>query len=139
MMQALKGGLLYFVVVFAVGFVLGTIRTLWVIPRFGARTAELMETPIMLIVSIVTARWTVARFVVPSMPSARLAFHFRTGKGIASVKCPRHLKRVDIAAIDLVDSRIADAFRAPAVDFPVAIPTRRNVGAIICMAAGDQE
>jgi hypothetical protein len=30
------------------GFVLGTIRTLLVVPRVGARTAEQMETPIML-------------------------------------------------------------------------------------------
>ena len=71
-MQILKAGVLYFVLVFAVGFVLGTIRTLWLVPRFGARAAELMETPIMLIVTIITARWLVARLAVPSMPSARL-------------------------------------------------------------------
>lgn len=41
---------------------LGTIRTLWVVPRFGARTAELMETPIMLIVIVFSARW------IPSTP-----------------------------------------------------------------------
>jgi hypothetical protein len=32
-MQVVKAGALYFVVVFAVGFVLGAIRTLWVVPR----------------------------------------------------------------------------------------------------------
>jgi hypothetical protein len=32
--------------------VLGTIRTLWVTPRFGARMAELMEMPLMLVVTI---------------------------------------------------------------------------------------
>ena len=71
-MQILKAGVLYFVLVFAVGLVLGTIRTVWLVPRVGARAAELMETPIMLIVTIVTARWLVARLAVPSMPSARL-------------------------------------------------------------------
>jgi hypothetical protein len=41
--QILKASLLYFAPVFGVGFVLGTIRTLWVAPRVGMRIAELME------------------------------------------------------------------------------------------------
>ncbi len=47
-MAILKAGVLYFALVFGAAFVLGTIRTLWVAPRFGTRRAELMETPIML-------------------------------------------------------------------------------------------
>jgi len=57
---------------FGAGFVLGTIRTLWVVQRVGTRKAELMETPIMLVVTIVAARWTVLRLSVPMMWSARL-------------------------------------------------------------------
>ena len=71
-MQVVKAGVLYFVLVFAVGFVLGTIRTLWIVPRFGTRTAELMETPIMFVVTIVAARSIVCRLAVPSTRSARL-------------------------------------------------------------------
>jgi hypothetical protein len=71
-MQVVKAGVLYFTLVFGAGFVLGTIRTLWVVPRVGTRNAELMETPIMLVISIVAARWTVLRLAVPSAPSARL-------------------------------------------------------------------
>ncbi len=71
-MQAMKAGVLYFALVFGAGFVLGTIRTLWVVPRVGARTAELMEMPIMLAVTILAARWTVLRLSVPMMWSARL-------------------------------------------------------------------
>ena len=70
-MQAVKAGILYFALVFGAGFVLGTIRTLWVVPRVGARK-ELMETPIMLGVIIVVARWIVIRLAVPPAPSARL-------------------------------------------------------------------
>jgi len=70
--HVVKAGALYFALVFAVGFVLGTIRTLWFVPRVGARTAELMEMPIMLAVTIVAARWTVLRLSVPMMWSARL-------------------------------------------------------------------
>jgi len=72
-MQIQKAGLLYFALVFGAGFVLGSIRILWVVPRFGARMAELMETPIMFVVTIAAARWIVRRLAVPSVPSRRLA------------------------------------------------------------------
>ena len=71
-MQVVKAGALYFALVFGAGFVLGTVRTLWVVPRVGTRTAELMEMPIMLAVTIVAARWTVLHLKVPSIWSARL-------------------------------------------------------------------
>jgi hypothetical protein len=71
-MQTLKAGALYFGIVFGVGFVLGTIRTFWLVPRVGARMAELMEQPFMLVVTIVAARWTVLYLAVPSLPFARL-------------------------------------------------------------------
>jgi hypothetical protein len=75
-MRILKAGVLYFALVFGAGFVLGTIRTLWIVPRVGARMAELMETPIMLVITIFAARWTVRRLVVPSTPPARLGMGF---------------------------------------------------------------
>lgn len=71
-MQAMKAGVLYFALVFGAGFVLGTIRTLWIVPRLGTRTAELVEMPIMLAATIVAARWTVLRMSVPMMWSGRL-------------------------------------------------------------------
>ena len=71
-MQILKAGGLYFTLVFGAGFVLGPIRILWVVPRLGTRMAELMETPIMLAVMIVAARWIVRRLAVPFTPSSRL-------------------------------------------------------------------
>jgi hypothetical protein len=40
LMQTLRAGVLYFTVVFAAGFVLGTIRTLWIVSRFGTRAAN---------------------------------------------------------------------------------------------------
>src|SRR5579864_5724489 len=72
-MQILKAGSLYFVMVFAVGFVLGTIRTLWIVPRIGTRKAELMEAPVMLVVTILTARWAVLQLAIARILSARLA------------------------------------------------------------------
>jgi hypothetical protein len=71
-MHALKAGALYFALVFAAGLVFGTIRTIWLVPRVGARRAELVEMPIMLVVTIVAARWTVLRLSVTMMWSARI-------------------------------------------------------------------
>ena len=70
--QILKAGILYFALVFGAGFVLGTIRTLWVVPRVGTRMAELIETPFMLVVVIVSSRWAASYLLVPSVPSVRL-------------------------------------------------------------------
>ena len=70
--QTFKAGVLYFAVVFGAGFALGTIRTLWIVPRVGTRLAELMEAPIMLVVTILAARWLVLRFALPLRPSNRL-------------------------------------------------------------------
>jgi len=72
LMQIFKAGLLYFAIVFGTGFVLGPIRVLWLLPRFGARIAELMEMPIMLAVIIFSAQRTVRRLAVPSSPRSRL-------------------------------------------------------------------
>ena len=71
-MQILKAGVFYFALVFGAGFVLGAIRIMWVVPRFGTRMAELMETPIMFVVNIVAARWIVRRLALSSTASIRL-------------------------------------------------------------------
>lgn len=51
------GGATYFLIVFAVGFVLGIVRMVWLVPRIGARWAELLEIPVMLAVIYWAARW----------------------------------------------------------------------------------
>jgi hypothetical protein len=79
-MRILKAGVLYF----ELGLQLGTVRTLWNVPRLGTRLAELMETPIMLLVSILAARWTVRSLAVPSAPRARLGMGF-VGLGLLLV------------------------------------------------------
>ena len=71
-MRILKSGLLYFALVFGAGFVFGIVRTLWVVPRFGARNAELLETPFMLAVIFLAARWMGRHRRLPSAPMARL-------------------------------------------------------------------
>ena len=67
-MSIVKAGVLYFCVVFGVGFVLGLIRIMWAVPRFGERVSELMETPLMLVVIVLSARWVVARSHTSAAP-----------------------------------------------------------------------
>ncbi|HEX5874148.1 MAG TPA: hypothetical protein VFY60_05820 [Pyrinomonadaceae bacterium] len=62
----LKAAAVYFALVFGTGFVLGIIRILFLVPRFGARVAELMEAPIMLMVIVLAARWLVRKFQLGS-------------------------------------------------------------------------
>ena len=54
--------MVYFALVFGAGFVLGPIRILFLVPRFGVRLAELMEFPVMLVVIVLAARWLVRKF-----------------------------------------------------------------------------
>jgi hypothetical protein len=51
---------------------LGAVRTLLVVPRVGTWVAELMEIPIMLVVTIVVSRWVVLRLLVPFVRFGRL-------------------------------------------------------------------
>ena len=75
-MQILKAGVAYFAVAFGAGFVLGTLRVLWLVPSVGMRIAELIEMPIMLVVIIFAARWALRRFAIATAPSLRLAVGF---------------------------------------------------------------
>jgi len=61
-MKTLKAGLTYFGIVFGIGFILGFVRVLWIVPQFGVRTAELAEMPLMFIAIVFTARWLVQHF-----------------------------------------------------------------------------
>jgi len=61
-MKTLKAGATYFGIVFGIGFILGFVRVLWIVPQFGVRTAELAEIPLMFIAIIFTARWLVQHF-----------------------------------------------------------------------------
>jgi hypothetical protein len=72
MMHILEAGLFYFAIVFAAGFALGVVRTLWVVPRIGRRLGELLEAPVMLVVTILASWWIVAHLGVPSVPMLRL-------------------------------------------------------------------
>ncbi|MEG3143317.1 hypothetical protein U1839_01505 [Sphingomonas sp. RT2P30] len=73
MTRIIAAALAYFAIVFGLGFLLGTIRVLFVIPRIGETAAVLVELPVMLAASWVAAGWCVRRFAVPPQTSPRLA------------------------------------------------------------------
>ncbi len=52
----------YFAIVFTVGFGLGMLRVLWLVPMLGERSAELLEMPLMLVAIFYSARFVTRRF-----------------------------------------------------------------------------
>lgn len=70
--QTIKAGIAYFVLVFGAGFVLGSIRVPFLVPRLGERVAELIEMPFMFVVVWVAARFIIQRFSLPADASTRL-------------------------------------------------------------------
>lgn len=72
MSNSLRAGATYFAVIFALGFVLGTIRVLVLLPRVGETVAVLLEGPLILTASWFTCRFLIAKFRVTPLLSARL-------------------------------------------------------------------
>jgi hypothetical protein len=69
-MRILKVSLVYFGIVFGVGFLFGMIRVQFVVPALGERTAEMIELPLMIAAVFFTARWVVHRFGLSSFAMA---------------------------------------------------------------------
>jgi hypothetical protein len=72
-MTTFRAGIAYFAAVFAVGFLLGVIRVLFIIPRVGEMTAVLIEGPVILSISWIFCGRLLRRFAVPEAIGSRLA------------------------------------------------------------------
>jgi hypothetical protein len=76
MAAAIRAGIAYFLVVFAAGFVLGTMRVLVAAPYLGEFGAVLLELPVILAVSWFACAWLARQFNVPSGVTHRLVMGF---------------------------------------------------------------
>ena len=76
MFRATKAGGLYAIIVFLIGFILGTIRVLLVAPCLGETSAVIIEAPIMLAASWLVCRWCVDRLNVTRNVPARSLMGF---------------------------------------------------------------
>ena len=72
MSAALKAAAYYFGAVFVVAFFLGTLRTVFLVPKLGPLYAVLIEIPILLFLSWTVCRHTLNRFAVPATATHRL-------------------------------------------------------------------
>jgi len=75
-MNTLKPAIAYFALVFGTGFMLGTIRVLWIVPKIGVRTAELIEMLPMFVAILLSARWINQHFADVDNISTRLKIGF---------------------------------------------------------------
>jgi hypothetical protein len=73
MKRALTATTFYFLALFALGFVLGTIRVLFVGPQIGDLGATLLEVPLMLTAAFFLCRWAVGRWQVSPALATRWA------------------------------------------------------------------
>ena len=70
-MTAIKSGIAYVLIGFAIGFALGAIRVTFIAPATGPLAAVLIELPFMLTAAWFTAKWLVNTFQVAATVSTR--------------------------------------------------------------------
>ena len=67
-----KSGFLYFLILFAVGFVLGALRVLVTAPLMNENLATMLELPVILTISWVVCAWLVRYFHIPAILHTRI-------------------------------------------------------------------
>jgi hypothetical protein len=71
--RVMRAAAAYWALVFALGFVLGTVRVLWIVPAVGLLAATALELPVMLGASWIASGWLVRRFALAARGEALTA------------------------------------------------------------------
>ena len=71
--RTLIAGTAYFLALFTLGFLLGTIRVVFVAPHIGQLAGTLAEAPVMLTAAYLICRWALRRWKVPRTSAIRWA------------------------------------------------------------------
>ncbi|MDG5747816.1 hypothetical protein P8Q88_06455 [Qipengyuania sp. XHP0207] len=71
-MAILRAGIIYWALVFALGFVLGSVRVAWGAAALGEASFILIEVPVMIAASWFAARWLVGRHGLRTIGAAGL-------------------------------------------------------------------
>lgn len=65
--------MIFFAILFGVGFALGLIRVSWLEPKLGVRVAELIEAPFMFLAIVMAGRWIGKQLRIGYGAAAKLA------------------------------------------------------------------
>lgn len=112
MTNVLKAGGFYFLGVFTLGFVLGSMRIFFLAPHTGPVIAVLIEIPVMLLFSWFFCRFLTGRFAIPPEPYERLVMGFiafaclMTGEALIAVLMQQGQMTDFFMTFDLPENRI---------------------------------
>lgn len=76
MKQTINAGITYFALVLGAGFILGSLRVPFLVPRLGERVSKLIEMPFMFVIIVLAARFIARKFALPATASVRLGVGF---------------------------------------------------------------
>ena len=125
MADVLKAGILYFLGVFTLGFILGAIRIFFLVPYTGPVFAVLVELPVILLVSWFFCRFLTRRFTVPTEPYERLLMGLiafvclMIGEALVAVFLQQGRMTDFFMTFDLPENRIGLAGQIAFALFPV--------------------
>jgi hypothetical protein len=121
----MRAGAVYFALVFSAGFVLGAIRTLWVVPLTGVRLAELLESPIMLAVTVMAARQIVRGGLARPLGAGLIGLGLLLAAEFATAMGLRHLSpREYVASRDPISGTVYVILLAAYAAMPLLLSLR---------------
>jgi hypothetical protein len=103
-LRVLAAGSAYFLVVFAAGFVLGTLRNLLVAPQVGEVAAAVLEVPVMLAISWFVCGWVLEKIHVAPRTMDRLV--------MGAIALGLLLLAEALVSVGLADVSLSEHFRS---------------------------